>query len=125
MARRASGRRVKKPRLLAYTEAEDDTVEYLRHRVYGIQSGDVVLQSTQFISSSPPMPLPPELPEIYSSESGIDSWHEFSNEPALMVSLPSSLEVPEPTIEPSRKEKRPVGVHALPQLYFNVLAESS
>jgi hypothetical protein len=116
MAHRASGRRVKKPRLLAYTETEDDTVEYLRHRVYGIQAGDTVLQSTQFISSSPLMPPPPELPEIYSSESGmtIDSWHEFSNEPEPSLPVPSSLEVPEPITEPTRKEKRTVGVHVLP-----------
>jgi hypothetical protein len=94
--------RAKKPKLTPYTpETEDDTIEYQRHRMYGIQDGNVVLQSTQFISSSPLVPLPPELPEVEVGSSGItfDFWHECPNEPEPHNAGP---EIDIPTIKPKR-----------------------
>lgn len=97
------GRRSKKPRLVPYIERNNDTVEYQRHRVYGVQDDNVYLQSTQFVSSSPPSPLPPDLPEDAGLDtSGFGSWNE------LPASKPDfeNIEQEVPTV----KRKRTAGV---------------
>jgi hypothetical protein len=97
-------RQRKRPKLVRYVEVQEEETEYQRHRVYGIRDGGVILQSTQFVSSSP---VSHSLPKLSSGENEPPDFTSLWDEPlpSLNIDQTAQLELPSP--QKSKKKRTP------------------